>query len=185
VLAIAGRVGVPPRGEQQRLAGEGPEQVKVALAGVVHAGEQAVDDAGDEARVHDQCGDSGSGDELAALGGAALERAHDGGAGRDDAAAAGAGAGDRGDRGGGELMAIAGLEVERVLLPPGAGMTGIPHTPGTREYLTCERGEVELSESGRLWRLAAGDVVVFRGDQSHGYRNPGREPAIALAPIRG
>ena len=75
--------------------------------------------------------------------------------------------------------AIAGLEVERVLLPPGAGMTGIPHTPGAREYLTCERGEVELSESGRLWRLAAGDVVVFRGDQSHGYRNPGREPAIA------
>ncbi|MBK7825843.1 XRE family transcriptional regulator [Nannocystis sp.] len=86
--------------------------------------------------------------------------------------------------------AIAGLEVERVVLPPGASMTGITHTPGTREYLTCERGEVELSESGRLWRLEAGDVVVFRGDQSHGYRNPGREQAIAysviaLAPVSG
>ena len=79
--------------------------------------------------------------------------------------------------------AIAGLEIERVELPPGAGMAGIPHTPGTREYLTCERGEVELSESGRLWRLQAGDVVVFRGDQSHGYRNPGREPAIAYSVI--
>ena len=85
---------------------------------------------------------------------------------------------------------IAGLEIERVEMPPGASMTGIPHTPGTREYLTCERGEIELGESGRVWRLAAGDVVVFRGDQSHGYRNPGRETAIAysviaLAPVAG
>ena len=85
---------------------------------------------------------------------------------------------------------IAGLEIERVELPAGAGMAGIPHTPGTREYLTCERGEVELSESGRVWKLQPGDVVVFRGDQSHGYRNPGREPAIAysviaLAPVAG
>lgn len=78
---------------------------------------------------------------------------------------------------------ITGLEIERVVLPAGASMTGIPHTPGTREYLTCERGVVELSESGRMWRLEAGDVVVFRGDQSHGYRNPGHEPAIAYSVI--
>jgi transcriptional regulator with XRE-family HTH domain len=76
---------------------------------------------------------------------------------------------------------IAGLDIERVELPAGASMTGIPHTPGTREYLTCERGEVELSESGRAWRLKPGDVVAFRGDQNHGYRNPGREPAIAYS----
>ena len=76
---------------------------------------------------------------------------------------------------------IAGLDIERVELPAGASMTGIPHTPGTREYLTCERGEVELSESGRAWRLQPGDVVAFRGDQNHGYRNPGREPAIAYS----
>lgn len=76
---------------------------------------------------------------------------------------------------------IAGLDIERVELPAGASMTGIPHTPGTREYLTCERGEVELSESGRAWRLLPGDVVAFRGDQNHGYRNPGREPAIAYS----
>ncbi len=85
---------------------------------------------------------------------------------------------------------IVGLEIERVELPAGASMTGIPHTPGTREYLTCEHGEVELSESGRLWRLQEGDVIVFRGDQSHGYRNPGRSLAvaysvIALAPVAG
>ena len=35
---------------------------------------------------------------------------------------------------------IAGLEIERMELPPGGAMPGIPHTPGTREYLTCESG---------------------------------------------
>jgi len=83
---------------------------------------------------------------------------------------------------------IAGLEIDRMELPPGGSMTGIPHTPGTREYLTCEVGAIELTESGQLWRLEPGDVVVFRGDQKHGYRNPGRVKTvaysvIALAPV--
>ena len=30
-------------------------------------------------------------------------------------------------------------------LPAGAHMTGIPHTEGTREYLTCEQGRIELA----------------------------------------
>lgn len=84
--------------------------------------------------------------------------------------------------------ATAGFVLEKLEIPGGASMTGIPHTKGTREYLTCESGTVELSESGRVWTLAEGDVVVFRGDQKHGYRNPGRGPAIAysivaLAPV--
>ena len=78
---------------------------------------------------------------------------------------------------------VAGLSLERMELPPGAAMTGIPHTPGTREYLTCESGEVELTAAGETWRLGAGDVVVFRGDQKHGYRNPGRVTAIAYSVI--
>jgi XRE family transcriptional regulator, regulator of sulfur utilization len=85
---------------------------------------------------------------------------------------------------------LAGFEIDRMELPVGAAMSGIPHTPGTREYLTCETGAVELSESGRVWRLEPGDVVVFRGDQKHGYRNPGRVAAVAysvvaLAPVAG
>ena len=84
--------------------------------------------------------------------------------------------------------ATAGFVLEKLELPPGASMTGVPHTPGTREYLTCESGTVELSESGQVWTLAEGDVVVFRGDQKHGYRNPGPRKAIAysvvaLAPV--
>lgn len=85
---------------------------------------------------------------------------------------------------------IAGLEIERMELATGARMTGIPHTVGTREYLTCERGEVELAVAGTKWVLAPGDVVVFRGDQKHGYHNPGRKTAvaysvIAFAPVAG
>lgn len=83
---------------------------------------------------------------------------------------------------------IAGLEMERMELAPRAQMTGTPHTPGTREYLTCESGTVELVASGTAYRLDPGDVVVFRGDQKHGYHNPGRSKAVAysvvaLAPI--
>ena len=69
-------------------------------------------------------------------------------------------------------------------LPPGAALTGIPHTPGTREYLTCESGRIELAAAGERWQLAPGDVLVFRGDQRHGYRNPdGRSTAVAISVV--
>ena len=62
-------------------------------------------------------------------------------------------------------------------------MTGVPHTPGTREYLTCERGAIRLSASGQRWELAAGDVVVFRGDQRHAYSNPGAVTAVGYSVV--
>ena len=62
-------------------------------------------------------------------------------------------------------------------------MAGVPHTPGTREYLTCERGTVELAVAGELYSLAEGDVVTFRGDQRHGYHNPSDKLAIAYSVI--
>jgi transcriptional regulator with XRE-family HTH domain len=67
---------------------------------------------------------------------------------------------------------IPGMLIERLELRAGATLSGVPHTPGTREYLTCERGAIVLTASGETWRLEAGDVVVFRGDQRHGYANP-------------
>ena len=78
---------------------------------------------------------------------------------------------------------LRGLDVERMELPGGKHLTGVPHTPGTREYLTCERGEVQLTASGTTWTLTPGDVVVFRGDQKHSYRNPGREVAVAYSVV--
>ena len=75
---------------------------------------------------------------------------------------------------------LVGLEIDRMELPPGGRMIGIPHVAGTREYLTCEVGQVELVASGETWRLAPGDVVVFRGDQRPSYFNFGRSPTIAF-----
>lgn len=85
---------------------------------------------------------------------------------------------------------VAGMEIERMELQPHAQMSGVPHTPGTREYLTCESGRLELAAAGEAWVLEPGDVVVFRGDQKHGYKNVGRSKAVAysvitLAPIAG
>lgn len=78
---------------------------------------------------------------------------------------------------------LTGLDLERLELPGGAVMKGTPHTPGTREYLACEQGTVELTESGTIWRLEPGDVVTFRGDQRHSYRNPGSKLAIAYSVV--
>jgi transcriptional regulator with XRE-family HTH domain len=78
---------------------------------------------------------------------------------------------------------LPGLDLERMTLPAGARMAGVPHTPGTREYLTCERGVVELVVSGERYRLAEGDVVTFRGDQRHGYHNPGQSTSVAYSVI--
>jgi quercetin dioxygenase-like cupin family protein len=66
---------------------------------------------------------------------------------------------------------------------PGALMIGIPHTPGSREYLTCERGRMQISIGGQTWTLAPGDVVVFRGDQKHGYRNVASSTSVAYGVI--
>lgn len=78
---------------------------------------------------------------------------------------------------------VAGLELERLELPIGAAMAGVPHTTGTREYLTCERGRIELSAGGERFTLEPGDVVVFRGDQRHGYRNIGTTTTVAYSVI--
>jgi transcriptional regulator with XRE-family HTH domain len=79
--------------------------------------------------------------------------------------------------------AIPGMEMDRIELPAGGRMVGVPHTPGTREYLTCERGELVLTAAGEDWRLQTGDVIAFRGDQRHSYRNPGARIAVGYSVV--
>jgi transcriptional regulator with XRE-family HTH domain len=80
--------------------------------------------------------------------------------------------------------AIPGLDISRLELVPGGQLGGIPHTPGTREYLTCETGRIELVASGERWELGPGDALVFRGDQRHSYRNlDARRPAVAISVV--
>jgi transcriptional regulator with XRE-family HTH domain len=78
---------------------------------------------------------------------------------------------------------LPGMLIERMELPPRASLTGVPHTAGTREYLTCERGSIVLTASGERWSLEPGDVVVFRGDQRHAYANPGATLAIGYSVV--
>jgi XRE family transcriptional regulator, regulator of sulfur utilization len=86
---------------------------------------------------------------------------------------------------------LPGTEIDRMELEPGARLVGTPHTPGTHEYLTCESGRIELVASGVKFALAPGDVVAFRGDQRHSYRNPNpHAPAVGysvvlIAPLQG
>ena len=78
---------------------------------------------------------------------------------------------------------VPGMEMDRIELPPGGRMPGVPHTPGTREYLACEAGEILLAAAGERWHLRAGDVIAFRGDQRHSYANPGTRPAIGYSVV--
>jgi XRE family transcriptional regulator, regulator of sulfur utilization len=78
---------------------------------------------------------------------------------------------------------IPGMQIERLELPTGSRMIGVPHTPGTREYLTCESGVIELVASGESFEVSAGDVVVFRGDQRHSYANTGRRIAVGYSVV--
>jgi transcriptional regulator with XRE-family HTH domain len=78
---------------------------------------------------------------------------------------------------------VPGMVIDRMEIAPGGRMGGVPHMPGTREYLTCESGQIELAVAGERWTLRPGDVVVFRGDQRHSYRNPGSHGAVGYSVV--
>jgi transcriptional regulator with XRE-family HTH domain len=78
---------------------------------------------------------------------------------------------------------IPGVTVERMAFKSGARIVGVPHTPGTREYLTCERGRLRLTASGEAYELEPGDVVVFRGDQKHAYDNLADDESVAYSVV--
>lgn len=82
------------------------------------------------------------------------------------------------------------LELERLDLPAAAEVSGKPHPIGMREYLVCEKGELELQAAGQTVRVRCGDVVAFHSAEPHLYKNPGRTQAVAytlltFAPVHG
>ena len=52
--------------------------------------------------------------------------------------------------------ALPGLSLERMALPPRGRMSGVPHRAGTREYLACESGALQLTVAGQEFHLAPG-----------------------------
>jgi transcriptional regulator with XRE-family HTH domain len=79
--------------------------------------------------------------------------------------------------------AVPGMLLDRMEIPPGGRIPGVPHMPGTREYLTCEAGQIALAVAGEQWRLGPGDVATFQGDQRHSYANPGSRTAVAYSVV--
>lgn len=78
---------------------------------------------------------------------------------------------------------ISGISIERMDLEPLSSRTGVPHKSGAREYLAVLKGEVHMAVEGEQWHLKEGDVLVFRGDQRHGYKNPLRSRSLAVSVI--
>jgi transcriptional regulator with XRE-family HTH domain len=78
---------------------------------------------------------------------------------------------------------IPGSEIARMEFAPLARLSGVPHTPGTREYLTCESGAIDLVVGGETFRLGPGDVVSFRADQRHSYSNPQPNRAVGYSVV--
>ncbi|MBF0161648.1 MAG: helix-turn-helix transcriptional regulator [Magnetococcales bacterium] len=60
---------------------------------------------------------------------------------------------------------------------------GLPHPPGSEEYLHILRGEVELQVVGEHLLLKPGETAAFRGNVRHSYRNPGHEESWAVVTI--
>jgi transcriptional regulator with XRE-family HTH domain len=83
---------------------------------------------------------------------------------------------------------IPGMEIDRMLVPAGARMKGVPHRPGTREYCYCESGSAVIWAGGERFELKQGDVLSFQGDQAHSYGNESQNNAVlfsvvTLAPV--
>lgn len=82
------------------------------------------------------------------------------------------------------------MEIDRIEIERGGKLGGIPHTAGTKEYLTCVKGVIRVSVLGSQHQLEEGDVLAFPGDQPHAYHNAGDSKAmgfsvVALAPSIG
>lgn len=63
-------------------------------------------------------------------------------------------------------------EVYEVTLAPGWREDAAPHALDTFEHIVVVRGSLEIRAGGDMAILRSGDVVFFRADVPHAYRNP-------------
>ncbi|GJM10020.1 MAG: transcriptional regulator [Lysobacteraceae bacterium] len=78
---------------------------------------------------------------------------------------------------------IKGLEIDRMTWAPRAAMRGTPHVQGTKEYLHCLAGIVQVQVGSHRYTLEPGDVLAFAGDQRHSYLNAGDVEATAISVV--
>lgn len=70
-----------------------------------------------------------------------------------------------------------GYELLRVELPVGCEYHSVPHEEGSIEQVILLCGQMAVWLEGRWHALADGEVLRFRANQAHGYRNLGEQPA--------
>jgi len=80
-------------------------------------------------------------------------------------------------------QALPGITLERMEFRAGARLSGAPHPAGSMEYLAVESGTVHLTTPEARWEVGPGEVVSYRGDQTHGYHNPNSTPAVGYTLI--
>jgi transcriptional regulator with XRE-family HTH domain len=70
------------------------------------------------------------------------------------------------------------VEFYELRLPAGGALRSQPHVDGTREFLTVEKGVVELQSGHSTETLAKGDSATYRADVAHAIANTGRHEAV-------
>lgn len=76
---------------------------------------------------------------------------------------------------------LPGVEFEfiRTTVPAGVTLGSFAaHTPGSREYVAVETGELTVTVDGVGHRLAAGDALYYAGDAVHEFANPGATECV-------
>lgn len=79
-----------------------------------------------------------------------------------------------------EGLAGPGIEIFLVTLEPGAGVDGETIVHMGEEFVFCLEGEIEYHVSGRVYRLEAGDSLIFLAHHPHCWCNPGDHVARLL-----
>lgn len=78
---------------------------------------------------------------------------------------------------------FATMDIDRMELEPGYSFKGIPHAPGTKEYLHCVQGELSVKVSDGEFVLKKGDTLAFPGHAHHTYSNKGKTVAIGFSVV--
>jgi transcriptional regulator with XRE-family HTH domain len=72
------------------------------------------------------------------------------------------------------------VEFYEVTLQPGEALTSAAHFAGTREFLTVEKGRVNVTSGNDSEDLDERDSVSYRADLPHSIRNLGQSVAIVF-----
>ena len=70
------------------------------------------------------------------------------------------------------------VEFYEVRLAPNGEVRSAPHFEGTREFLTVQKGTVEVTSENEKTVLSRGDSVSYRADVPHAIVNQGRSETV-------